>query len=195
VVLEVVGLVSSGTTDVLSRLLADERRPILHLGRAYSLRSVPLVIVVLAFIVMEPITYLTHRYVMHGFGAFLHRSHHRRNSTGWEANDLYPVLFGSGVCIALAIGFNVAGFSAVIPVGIGITLYGITYALVHDVYIHGRLQFFRKPVARLDVLAERHELHHRFNGEPYGMLLPIVPKALLQRAAKGSSPSHEPVDA
>ncbi len=194
-VLEVAGLVSSGTTDVLSRLLADARRPILHLERAYSLSSVPLVIVVLAFVVMEPITYLTHRYVMHGFGAFLHRSHHRRNSTGWEANDLYPVLFGGGVCVALAVGFNVAGFSGIIPVCIGVTLYGITYALVHDVYIHGRLPVFRRPNARLDVLAERHELHHRFNGEPYGMLLPIVPKALLQRAAKGSSPSHEPVDA
>jgi beta-carotene 3-hydroxylase len=165
----------------------DTRRPFLHLLQAYSLRSVPLGIVVASFLIMEPVTYLTHRYVMHGFGAFLHRSHHRRNSTGWEANDLYPVLFGGSVCIALAIGFNVAGFSAVIPVGIGVTLYGLTYALVHDVYIHGRLPLFRKPVARLEVLAERHELHHRFNGEPYGMLLPIVPKALLQRAAKSSS--------
>jgi beta-carotene 3-hydroxylase len=171
------------------------RRPFLHLGQAYSLRSVPLGIVVASFLIMEPVTYLTHRYVMHGFGAFLHRSHHRRNTTGWEANDLYPVLFGSGVCIALALGFNLAGFSFVIPVCVGVTLYGFTYALVHDVYIHGRLPLLRKPIARLDVLAERHELHHRFNGEPYGMLLPIVPKSLLQRAAKGSSPSHEPVDA
>ena len=144
---------------------------------------------------MEPITYLTHRYVMHGFGAFLHRSHHRRNTTGWEANDAYPVLFGGGVCIALAVGFNVAGFSFVIPVCIGVTLYGLIYALVHDVYIHRRLPLFRRPNARLDHLAERHELHHRFNGEPYGMLVPIVPKALLARAAARSQPTPESIDA
>ena len=156
----------------------------------------PLVIAVISFLMMEPITYLTHRFVMHGIGAFLHRSHHRRNSTGWEANDAYPVLFGAAVCISLAVGFNVAGFEFIIPVSVGVTLYGITYGLVHDVYIHGRLPLFRGRVARLDLLAERHELHHRFNSEPYGMLLPVVPRALRQRAAaKGSEPSHEPADA
>lgn len=148
-----------------------------------------------SFVVMEPITYLVHRFVMHGFGVVLHRSHHRRNTSGWEANDLYPVLFASLVCLAMAAGFNISHLAFVLPVAIGVTIYGATYALVHDVYIHRRLPVFRRPVAALDLFAERHELHHRFNGEPYGMLLPIIPRALRQRVANGSTPSQDPVDA
>jgi beta-carotene 3-hydroxylase len=151
--------------------------------------------VVLAFVAMEPITYLTHRFVMHGVGLRLHRSHHRLNATGWEANDWYPVLFGGSVCVAMAVGFNVAGYSALVPVCVGVTLYGFAYALVHDVYTHGRIPLFRRPVSALSRLSDAHRLHHRFNGEPYGMLLPIVPAALRQRAAKGSAPSQDPVDA
>lgn len=154
-----------------------------------------LVLVLVAFVVMEPITYLTHRFVMHGIGVRLHRSHHRLASAGWEANDIYPLLFASVVCLGMAAGFNIAGFATLIPIGIGVTLYGLAYALVHDAYTHGRIPLFRRRITHLDRLAAAHRLHHRFNGEPYGMLLPIIPVALRQRAASGSSPSQDPVDA
>ena len=36
-------------------------------------------------------------------------------------------------------GFNWDGLGSLIPVGIGVTLYGIAYGFVHDVYIHGRI--------------------------------------------------------
>lgn len=55
---------------------------------------------------------------------------------------------------------------------------------MHDLYIHGR--FVRLPVWRpFEYLREAHALHHRFGAEPYGMLCPIVPKALRQRARPG----------
>jgi beta-carotene 3-hydroxylase len=146
---------------------------------------VAFLLVVAAFLVMEPVTYAVHRWVMHGAGAVLHRSHHRQGSTGWEANDLYPVLFASVVLVGLALGFNVAGLAGLVPVGIGVTLYGMAYGLVHDVYIHGRLPLFRgRKVALLDRLADAHRIHHLYNGEPYGMLLPIVPAELRDRAAR-----------
>ena len=66
----------------------------------------------------------------------------------------------------------------VLAVVAGVTAYGVVYALVHDVYIHRRLALFRRPVAVLDRLAEAHRVHHRYGGEPYGMLLPIVPRKL-----------------
>jgi beta-carotene 3-hydroxylase len=34
----------------------------------------------------------------------------------------------------------------------------------------------------LDRLADAHALHHRFGGEPYGMLVPIVPASVRARA-------------
>ena len=35
-------------------------------------------------------------------------------------------------------------------------------------------------------LAEAHRLHHRYGGEPYGMLFPVVPVSLRARAAPPS---------
>lgn len=151
-------------------------------------------IVIVSFVLMEPLTALTHRYVMHGVGQALHRSHHRRVRPGespirWEANDAYPVMFAAVVMLGFAVGFNVAGFGVLVPMGIGITGYGAAYALVHDVYIHGRLPVFRtKRVPAFDRLTEAHQVHHRHNGAPYGMLVPVMSRS-------GSRPSHAPLDA
>lgn len=144
-------------------------------------------IVVVAFVVMEPVTYLAHRFVFHGVGIVLHRSHHRRWSAPsdtdgrLEANDVFPVVFASMTMVALAVGFNVDGWSVLLPICAGVTVYGAAYAYVHDVYIHGRLGA-RRARRSLDRLAIAHSLHHRYGGEPYGMLLPIVPAALRERA-------------
>ena len=132
-----------------------------------------------AFVLMEPLTAATHRWVMHGVGLSLHRSHHRRGRAGesprrWEANDAYPLMFASIVMMGFAVGFNVAGFAALVPVGIGVTAYGLTYALVHDVYIHRRLPLFGdRRVPGLERLAAAHQVHHERNAAPYGMLAPL----------------------
>ena len=142
-------------------------------------------IATIAFVIMEPITYAAHRWVMHGVGERLHRSHHRPGSTGWEANDLYPVMFAAVVLLGLAVGFNVEGWGDLVAVGVGITLYGLAYALVHDVYIHRRVGGWTPPANRVgDHLAQAHRVHHLYNGEPYGMLLPVIPAALKARAAR-----------
>ncbi|CAB4547482.1 MAG: sterol desaturase family protein [Actinomycetes bacterium] len=147
-----------------------------------------------AFVLMEPLTAFAHRYVMHGVGIALHRSHHRRVRPGespqrWEANDAFPLAFATVVMIGFAIGFNVAGFEVLVPIGVGITLYGTAYALVHDVYVHRRLGWFGdRTLPGLERLARAHREHHARNAAPYGMLVPV-------RARSGSRPSHDPADA
>ena len=144
-----------------------------------------ILIAVAAFVVMEPITAATHRWIMHGIGEFLHRSHHQQRDTRWEANDWYPVMFAGLVNLALFAGFNWEGFGSLVPAAIGVTAYGAAYALVHDVYIHGRLGWFRN--RRIDVfdrLAAAHRIHHLYNAAPYGMLLPVVPAELRDRAGR-----------
>ena len=42
---------------------------------------------------MEVFAYVAHRWVMHGPGWFLHRSHHRPRTGAWELNDLYAAIF------------------------------------------------------------------------------------------------------
>jgi beta-carotene 3-hydroxylase len=145
-----------------------------------------LIVAVAAFVVMEPVTYAAHRWLMHGVGLRLHRSHHRRwhrAGEGFlEANDAFPAAFAAVTMLALAVGFNVDGLGVLIPMCVGVTAYGAAYAFVHDVYVHQRVTLrHRSPV--LDRLAEAHALHHRFGGEPYGMLLPVIPASVRRRAA------------
>ncbi len=148
---------------------------------------VPSVLVALvAFVVMEPVTAASHRWLMHGVAERLHRSHHQRpGSTRWEPNDWFPVMFASVVMVAMWAGFNRDGLGALIPVAIGVTSYGAAYALVHDGYIHGRLPGVgHHRIEILDRLAEAHRIHHLFGRAPYGMLLPVVPAELRARAAR-----------
>ena len=144
------------------------------------------VLAIVAFAAMEPVTAATHRFVMHGVGIALHRSHHRRTHRGFEANDAYPVLFAAAVCVGLWLGFHTPALADLVPIGAGVTAYGAAYALVHDVCIHRRLRWFGdRRTAGLERLAAAHALHHRFGGAPYGMLVPIVPAAVRARASAG----------
>ena len=149
-------------------------------------------IVAISFVVMEPFTYIVHRFVMHGFAISWHRSHHTARVERFERNDLFPVVFAGLAVLAIAVGFNVPHLSRLVSVVAGVGAYGAAYLFVHDVYIHRRLPRFRAHVRLLDHLADAHSLHHRFGGEPYGMLFPVVPASL--RARNGSLPSHVPAD-
>lgn len=143
-------------------------------------------LVAVSFVAMELVSYATHRWVMHGVAIGWHRSHHQPGQGGWERNDLFPLVFSTvGV-----LGFALASYGpAIWPlfwVATGITLYGVAYAYVHDVFIHERL---RLPVPRLRYFAwlrESHRVHHLFGGEPYGMLFPVVPRDLREAAERRS---------
>ncbi len=150
---------------------------------------------ILAFLLMEPLTYLAHKHVMHGVAWTFHASHHRPRETVVELNDLFPVFFAVTTMVAFIIGTQVPGFSILVPLGVGVTFYGLAYSFVHDVYIHGRF-FHVAKVSFLEPLKRAHVLHHMFNGEPYGMLIPIVPKNIRSKAeqlfASQGATSYDP---
>jgi beta-carotene 3-hydroxylase len=124
-----------------------------------------------AFVLMEPVTCGLHRWVMHGPGWVLHRSHHEPSGRGGlEANDAFPVLFAGATVAAMAAGGGMA-----VAAGLGVTAYGAAYALVHDVVIHRRARAGGEPSGRLARLAAAHALHHDGGGAPYGMLWPVLP--------------------
>lgn len=135
-----------------------------------------------AFALMEPTTYAVHRFVMHGVGRRVHATHHRaQRLSRIEANDLFPVAFAGATLLAMAAGFARPGLSFLVDVGIGVSAYGLVYTFVHDVYIHRRVRRFAAVVGPLERLAEAHRIHHLYGGEPYGMLVPIVPADLRRR--------------
>ena len=157
------------------------------------------VLTVLAAIAgMEAVSYLMHRFVMHGFGIGVHRSHHQWNEGGWERNDLYPLSFSSLAIAAFALGTSMPA-PRLVQVGIGMTLYGASYLFVHELYVHQRVGRWRGRVPRhpvLERLKAAHRVHHLYGGEPFGMLLPVVPRHLRAKAAKTprdpfvTSPTH-----
>src|SRR6478672_7104551 len=99
-------------------------------------------VAIVSFALMEPFTYLAHRFVMHGFGMGWHRSHHRRRPGRFERNDLFPVVFSVAAMSAVAVGLNVPGLAVLVPVVAGVGAYGAAYLFVHDLYIHRRVARF-----------------------------------------------------
>jgi beta-carotene 3-hydroxylase len=144
-------------------------------------------VAVAALVLMEPVTALIHRFVMHGFGMGWHRSHHEPPRAALEANDLFPVVFASATIVLLSIGVYVASAPRLlVPIGIGVTAYGAGYLLVHDVVIHRRLAFLPLPEWLLRRWRDAHNVHHLFAQAPYGFLAPVVPAELRRRASARS---------
>jgi beta-carotene 3-hydroxylase len=144
-------------------------------------------VAVAALVLMEPVTALIHRFVMHGFGMGWHRSHHEPPRAALEANDLFPVVFASATIVLLSIGVYVASAPRLlVPIGIGVTAYGAAYLFVHDVVIHRRLAFLPLPDWLLRRWRDAHNVHHLFAQAPYGFLAPVVPAELRRRAAARS---------
>jgi beta-carotene 3-hydroxylase len=68
-----------------------------------------------------------------------------------------------------------ANFWAGLPIAAGIFIYGMTYFLVHDVFIHQRFKLFRNANFKYAKGIRRaHKIHHKNidknNGECFGML-------------------------
>ncbi len=134
-----------------------------------------IVIVLITFLLMECVAWLSHKYLMHGVLWFFHEDHHQHNTNikPFERNDFFFLLFATpGICL-LYLGLEF--FSIPFWIGLGITIYGIAYFVIHDVFIHRRLKWLRNidsPYFR--AMRKAHKAHHKhFNkedGECFGML-------------------------
>lgn len=134
------------------------------------------ILVLLAtFCVMEGITWLTHKYVMHGFLWYLHRDHHQVEPGFFEKNDAFFIIFAVPSILLIFFGTydNVWWMQSI---GFGIMAYGFAYFMVHDVIIHQRFKWFTKSNSTyVRAIRWAHKMHHkhldRFQGESFGMLL------------------------
>lgn len=127
------------------------------------------------FVMMEGATWFIHKYVMHGFLWILHRDHHDHSNEGHlERNDLFFLIFSLPAVTLLYYGMK-SNYSLHFFAGLGITLYGMGYFLVHDIFIHQRGKIFSNTRNRyLKALRRAHKQHHkhlgRENGECFGFL-------------------------
>jgi beta-carotene 3-hydroxylase len=132
-------------------------------------------IVLGTFLIMEGITWLTHRFVMHGFLWYLHEDHHKKGPGFFEKNDWFFVIFA-----VPSMGMILAGTLRDWPItqaiGFGIMAYGFAYFLVHDVIIHQRFKWFtRSNNLYVRTIRWAHKMHHKHiekeDGESFGMLM------------------------
>ncbi|TMM31452.1 beta-carotene hydroxylase [Polaribacter aestuariivivens] len=127
------------------------------------------------FLTMEGVTWLTHKYVMHGFGWFLHEDHHEPGYPHvFEKNDAFFIVFAVPSMALFYFGTYTA-HTYLFFIGLGILCYGIAYFLVHDVLIHQRFKWFKNTNNKyLKALRKAHKVHHKNMGKEdsqcFGML-------------------------
>lgn len=118
-----------------------------------------LLYIMIGFLTMEASGWFIHKYLMHGVLWKIHKTHHQHSKGYFELNDLFSLIFG-GVAISL-IFFGLENFDYRFWMGIGISMYGMSYFFLHDILIHRRLKFFGKPKNRfLAAIFKAHQAHH-----------------------------------
>jgi beta-carotene 3-hydroxylase len=150
-----------------------------------------ILVLLAAYFIMEFVAWFAHKYIMHGFGWFLHEDHHSRNprqSDGFfEKNDSFFVIFAVPAMFGYVFG-SVYAMPLLIAAAIGITLYGATYFMIHDVFFHQRIKIRVRGNAYFRALRRAHGMHHvhftREEGECFGLL--VFPMKYLKMELKKS---------
>ncbi len=128
---------------------------------------------------MEFVAWAAHKYLMHGWLWNWHEDHHRphHDKTGFfEKNDLFFLVFAIPSALSYMIGLSYAQWFWLTFVGIGISIYGLIYFLIHDVYIHQRFSWFRQLDSKYSrAILRAHGHHHAITEkegcESFGLLL------------------------
>jgi beta-carotene 3-hydroxylase len=145
-----------------------------------------ILIVIITFFAMESVAWLAHKYLMHGLLWFLHTDHHKRDDKQFfEKNDYFFLIFATPGITCLYLGLE--NFTTPFWIGLGITIYGFAYFLVHDIFIHQRFNLFKNTDSvYLRAIRKAHKVHHKRltkeHGECFGMLW--VPMHYFKEASK-----------
>ena len=134
-----------------------------------------IIVFLLTFFIMEFMAWFTHKFIMHGFLWSLHADHHKKDHDSWfERNDAFFIFYAVVSMLFIFLWQN--GILDIgLAIGLGIFTYGLTYFLVHDIFIHQRFKLFRKANNKYArALRRAHKMHHKHigknQGECFGML-------------------------
>ena len=137
------------------------------------------------YVLMEGVTWCTHKFVMHGWMWYFHEDHHQPKGSFFEKNDAFFLIFAVPSCLLIVYG-SIAQFDWRFFVGLGILFYGLSYFFIHDVLIHQRFDWFsRTDNVYFRAIRKAHKVHHKHlnkeDGECFGML--YVPLKYFREAA------------
>lgn len=113
---------------------------------------------------MEFVAWFAHKYIMHGFLWNWHEDHHKpryEKSGFFEKNDLFFLVFAIPSAACYMLGTFYEPLRVLLFIGIGISIYGLIYFLIHDVYIHQRFKWFKQLDSRYSrAILKAHGAHH-----------------------------------
>ena len=123
---------------------------------------------ILGFIGLEIFSYVVHRWLFHGVLWGVHVTHHTPRKGWFEANDLFSLIFAS-----VSIFFIVSNNPILVPIGLGIAIYGLVYFITHDLFTHRRFLPFKSKNKILLTIRSAHQNHHQSiekqGFEPFGL--------------------------
>lgn len=136
---------------------------------------------------MEFVAWFAHKYVMHGFLWSWHEDHHNplhKEGHFFEKNDRFFLVFAIPSALFYILGSATPHFWLFF-VGVGISIYGLIYFLIHDVYIHQRFSWFRQLDNKYSrAILRAHGAHHakqtKEDCESFGLLV-VDPKFFKKR--------------
>jgi beta-carotene 3-hydroxylase len=128
-----------------------------------------------AFVLMEFAAWFAHKFIMHGSFWFLHKDHHDEGYKVLQKNDSFALFFAIPSWLSIMLGV-IYESNVSIWFGSGIAAFGVSYFVVHEIFIHQRIKFFRNSDNwYLRALRRAHKVHHKKltkeDGECFGMLL------------------------
>ncbi|WP_299193782.1 sterol desaturase family protein [uncultured Erythrobacter sp.] len=125
-----------------------------------------------ALVGMELFAWWAHKHIMHGWGWAWHRDHHEPHDNVLEKNDLFGVVFAAFDIALYLIG--ALYWEPLWWIALGINLYGVLYALVHDGLVHQRFFRFVPKGGYAKRLVQAHKLHHATIGKEGGVSFGFV---------------------
>ena len=132
-------------------------------------------LVISGFVGTEIFSIFLHRYIFHGLLWGVHKSHHEPRQGVFEDNDLFSLFFASVSIALIALGFFEPAYRPALFVGMGISVYGAIYFVVHDLMAHKRYFPMKASNPVLAGLVKAHRRHHqRVDQEgqgPWGLFL------------------------
>lgn len=145
-------------------------------------------IVVASVLAMEFVAWSAHKYLMHGLLWTWHEDHHQPHlKTGFfEKNDRFFLVFAIPSAFCYMAGSFWADWRFLLFIGIGISIYGLIYFLIHDVYIHQRFSWFKQldnkySKAILRAHGSHHAIQEKHGCESFGLLI-VNPKYFKKRS-------------
>ncbi len=130
-------------------------------------------IVLITIVLTEFFAWFKHKYILHGVLWFLHKSHHTPQESWFEWNDLVILIYA--IPSAYLVYYGIENNHFCLWIGVGISLYGVIYFILHDIIIHRRIKIkFLAKNKYLKRLIRAHKIHHKHqekeDSEAFGFL-------------------------